>query len=62
MSNMASKIKVVHYAKVDPKYEGKQVLALCGFRVPVRETAADKDRVSCFMCFEKLQASGQINE
>ena len=51
----ANSIKVIHYAEIDPKYEGKQVLTLCGFRVPKGETTEDKNRVDCFLCWEKLQ-------
>jgi len=53
--NTASKIKVTHYAEIDPKHEGKQVMTLCGFRVPRSETTADKDKVDCFLCWKKLQ-------
>jgi len=53
----ASKIKVTHYCEIDPKHEGKQVLALCGFRVPVKETTSDKNNVNCFLCWERLQTS-----
>jgi|GEM_PF-5407477 len=57
--NATSKIKVLHYAEIDPKHEGKQVLTLCGFRVPKGETTADRGAVSCFMCWERLQAASQ---
>jgi len=56
---VANGIKVTHYAEIDPKHEGKQVMTLCGFRVPKSETTANKDAVSCFMCWERLQAASQ---
>ena len=55
----ANRIKSTHYAEIDPKHEGKQILALCGFRVPKGETTADKGKVDCFLCWEHLQAASQ---
>lgn len=55
MSKAANNITVVHYAEIDPKYDRRQVMALCGFQVPRGQTTSDKAQVNCFGCFEKLQ-------
>lgn len=55
----ANSVRVTHYAEIDPKHEGKNVVALCGYRVPKGETTADKDSVSCFLCWNRLKASSR---
>lgn len=55
----ADSVRVTHYAEIDPKYESKKVVALCGHRVPKDETIADKDAVSCFLCWNRLKASSR---
>lgn len=50
----ANSVKVKHYAEIPPKHASKNVLALCGFRVPKKEATEDKNAVNCFMCWERL--------
>jgi len=56
------KIKQTHYADIDLNYNSKTVFALCEHRVPMKETTTDKDKVTCFLCWEKLQKAASCKE